>query len=505
MKSYIIKTNSTNNYYSKKHVFQSIEDKSTFEASSFYRPNMNRYDLCISSSAGCSLGCKICQCTYSKFPYERKLSSIEMIDQIEFLLSDGRNFFDNKTMILITFMGNGEPFLNINEVLKTISFINNKYGKLIYRFGLSTIGVNINAVKEIIDLSLNENITIWLQYSMISMDNNIRHKILPHSPLFTESLPYLDLYALKTGNPTRYNYPIIKDINDSKEHLDQIIQFINEKPKLRMVKISTYNEISEKKFIGVSDEILEEMANYLRDNGVKVDIFYAERSEELKGGCGQMRDTIDIMECKSILDNKISVFTHNQNKLELINSIAKDNNIDILKIKNLTSSIVGNVENIGKTYLDHALLKAKKGFELTNTPCIATDYGMEILELDRKPGIETERWMNSTSDASLINETIKSISNIPSSKRITEFVGVGVIMLDNNSYLYSRESDIGLLLDSPKGNIINGHPLSSLLYIPDKEKTLSELNNMEFISKDIRIYSKLLKNFNFLRSFLNTL
>lgn len=287
---YIIESSCSDDCFAKKHVFQTIDDDVTFEASSFYRPELNRYDLCISSMAGCLLGCLICQCTYSGAGYERNLSADEMKDQIKFLLEDGEKFINESTMVLVVFMGNGDPFHNLTEVTKAVNLAHKKYSKIITRFGVSTIGINIESVKQLADLSLRESIEIRLQFSTVSMDDAVREKILPNSKPLSEATPYLDWYASTTGTQIRYNFPMIEGINDSTQHLDKLARFIGEEPQLRVVKLSTYNEISENAYRPCSDEVITKSAKYLQDNGVQVDMFFSNQDKNLRASCGQMRE-----------------------------------------------------------------------------------------------------------------------------------------------------------------------------------------------------------------------
>lgn len=496
---YIITSRHAADNYAKKHVFRTIDSNAIFETSSFYLSDVNRYDLCVSSGAGCLLGCKICHSTYSHTDYERNLSYNEITDQIEFSIDNGRNFIDEDTMVVVGFMGNGDPFLNIEAVTKAISLSYRKYPRIITRFDVSTIGINLDSVQQLSDLSLNENIIIWLQYSVISMNEAVRQKILPSSASLNKAKPYLDWYASKTGYPIRYNFPMIKGVNDTIEHLDQIVRFIAAKPRLRMVKISTYNQIPSNQYSPCSDEILIKSADYLRNNGIKVDVFFANQDKELRGSCGQLRE-LSVMEKRPITTGsefvqKLALFTRNPNKIAVAKAVASRYNIDISTITGLSTSFSDLVEQDGITYLDRALFKAKEGYKITSRPCVATDYGMEILSLNRKPDVTTEHWMNSMSDEELIKATATSIGKLPCSKRACEFVGVGVMMIDDLHYLYARDFDSGVLLTSPKGAIPHGHPLSSLLYIPEKRKTLAQMTLDEFPSKDVRILSKLFNDF----------
>jgi len=317
-KSYLITTYRSADSYSKKHVFQAVRDSIVFEASSFFLPKLNRYDLCISSTAGCSLGCKICQCSYSAVrhdQYDRVLTSAEIMDQIDFLLQDGKEFITDDTMVLVGFMGNGDPFNNTVEIVDAIKMSHNQYHNIVYRYGISTIGVNLaKSIDLLTNLSLKEKVIIWLQFSLISTDEDIRKDILPNSPPIIEAVPLLDQYSMQTGNPVRYNFPMIEGINNSTEDLNRIVKFVSGNPQTRMVKLSTYNEISNKIYRPCSDDVIEKSAEYLRKQGVKVDVFYGNRDKEVRGSCGQLRELpliskphLSISATNTILDHEGAV------------------------------------------------------------------------------------------------------------------------------------------------------------------------------------------------------
>ncbi len=292
------------------------EDGGIFETASFWRPKINRYDLCVSSMSGCLMGCKICGCTYNVMGNERALLAHELTKQIDLLMDDGKDFIvvskkpsphyigfsgdgENQynTMVVITFMGNGDPLNNIESVISAVDISHSKYADNITRFGISTIvpkNTNLaNSIKSLLDYCLKEGVEMWMQYSVVSMNEKIRKNLLPNAISLSEAVVYMDKYAHKIGIPTRYNFPMIKGINDSKEHLDEIVKFILEKPLLRMVKLSTYNEIVENKLKACSIEEMKKASEYLKSRGLnRVDLFLANNDKHLSAACGQMRKNI---------------------------------------------------------------------------------------------------------------------------------------------------------------------------------------------------------------------
>lgn len=70
----------------KKYIFKT-KDGRIFEASSFWQSKLNRYDLCVSSAAGCLRGCKFCECTYKRFGNEGNLFAMEIFYQIKVMIT----------------------------------------------------------------------------------------------------------------------------------------------------------------------------------------------------------------------------------------------------------------------------------------------------------------------------------------------------------------------------------------------------------------------------------
>lgn len=313
----IIKTEKSNQNgeYATKYVFKA-KDGRTFEASGFWQPNLNRYDLGISSMSGCLMGCKICECTYKRLGNEGILSSDEIIYQIETIMNDAFKYitvdkkpwlkltdyqFDIKnkfnSMVLVSFMGNGDPLGNINNVVDAVKYSNAKYGETISRFGVSTIcpkNIDIQlSMKKLLDCEYSIGKEIWLQYSALSMDAKKRRELMPSAISLYKAKKYVDEYARKSGRPSRYNFPMIKGVNNSRKHLDKIGEFISENIKLRNVKISMYNKLENNIFKACSREEVINIKKYLELQNIGlVQYHFPSNSNCIAIACGQLRGNI---------------------------------------------------------------------------------------------------------------------------------------------------------------------------------------------------------------------
>jgi 23S rRNA (adenine2503-C2)-methyltransferase len=169
-----------------------------------------RRTLCISTQAGCAMGCVFC--ATGQMGFRRNLSSGEIIEQVLYyariLLAEN----DRPTNIVL--MGMGEPFHNYDASLEAIDRLNDPKGFQFgaRRFTVSTVGL-IPAIRRF----TQENRQVNLAISLHSVDDAVRSEMLP----VNQSYPVADLldacrdYVNHTGRRITFEWALIRDINDS--------------------------------------------------------------------------------------------------------------------------------------------------------------------------------------------------------------------------------------------------------------------------------------------------
>jgi 23S rRNA (adenine2503-C2)-methyltransferase len=292
----------------RKFVFISKDQKISFETSSFFTsarkdqggtlktpsfltPNHDIHDICISTMAGCPMGCRICSTTYSSIPFERVLSAEEMCVQVKLAIQE-RNKVASDTLLRIGFMGNGEPFGNFDNMVTAIQKMVFEDKIPIETIAISTIGVNIYQVQELEKIMKKVGIDIKLQLSLYSIDHKIRQDLLPLAPELDSIFPQLDWYASVSGIPVRYNVPLISGVNNTAQQLAILKDFLLEKPEFRRLKLSAYNAFPGGSFHACSDDELFRTFEWFESYGVKVDLFLGDRDPVVLASCGQMRSFV---------------------------------------------------------------------------------------------------------------------------------------------------------------------------------------------------------------------
>ena len=248
-------------------------------------PSNKRITACVSSQVGCSLDCSFCATSLLK--RMRNLNPDEIFDQVV-SINKQSNFYYDRPLTNIVFMGMGEPLMNYKNILLAIKKITEPEGLGISpkRIILSTSGIP-KMIKKLAD----DKVKFGLAISLHSARQKIREKIMP----FTSNFPLEDLidslhyWYEKTNKLVTYEYVIWKGINDQKEDIDSLIKFCYEVPS--KVNIIKYNSIGDSRFIQASQSKVSQYKDALEKANITVTI-RSSRGEDIDAACGQLANKV---------------------------------------------------------------------------------------------------------------------------------------------------------------------------------------------------------------------
>lgn len=237
--------------------------------------------VCVSSQVGCPLDCLFC--ATGKMGFKRNLTSDEIIIQVLFFARYLKKF--NQKISSLVFMGMGEPFLNYENVIKAIKFLNNKnYFNIGARhISISTVGV-IEGIKKLAREPLQINLAISLHAS----NNVLRSKIIPYNKKANIEKILLAVadYIKKTNRRVMIEYIMIKNFNDKPEQAKELAGLLkNTDTSLYFVNLISYNPTQE--FKPSTVESIKLFRKVLEKNGIGVTERYR-FGREIKAACGQL-------------------------------------------------------------------------------------------------------------------------------------------------------------------------------------------------------------------------
>jgi 23S rRNA (adenine2503-C2)-methyltransferase len=243
---------------------------------------ITRLTVCASSQVGCAMACTFC--ATGKEGFKRNLKASEIIAQVATIQKDFNTRISN-----IVIMGQGEPFLNYEEVLEALKLINDSqnFGVGARHITLSTCGLieGINKFSE-------EDEQFTLAISLHSAIQNKRDLIMPrvkNQPL-NILRKALENYIEKTNRRVSFEYLLIKGFNDTEEDLVALINYCS--GLLCHVNILPLNKIKGSKFQPSPQATLHHWTSELEKNHINVSV-RKPRGSDIDGACGQLKNKLN--------------------------------------------------------------------------------------------------------------------------------------------------------------------------------------------------------------------
>ncbi len=239
--------------------------------------------VCISSQAGCRMGCGFCASTLNGL--ERNLSFYEMAGQIYTIAAHTKEKISN-----VVIMGSGEPLDNYKNLKGFIELVSDKNGMNLGRRNItvSTCGI----VPKIYELA-DEGYAITLAISLHSPTDELRRQIMPIARKYSikELMDAAAYYYGKTGRRITFEYTLIKDFNDSDKCAMELMKLINglkQKNVMCHVNLIPVNAVKERKFEHSKPPFIQNFKNILERYQINVTI-RREMGSDINAACGQLR------------------------------------------------------------------------------------------------------------------------------------------------------------------------------------------------------------------------
>src|SRR5574344_35422 len=241
----------------------------------------NRANLtaCVSSQVGCAVNCEFC--ATGKQGFVRNLSESEIVEQVLTIQRDTGLKVTN-----VVFMGQGEPLLNLENVLGALDIFNQSFQIGARRITISTSGI-IPQIDKLADLELQSTLAI----SLHAPNHGIREKLMPIEKKYPmhELIKSLKNYVDKTGRRITVEYLLINGVNDSLEDAKETAQYLqNLKSNVNLIP---YNSTEKNDFKKSTNDAIMKFKYVLEHSGKKVTV-RLERGADIDAACGQLSGKI---------------------------------------------------------------------------------------------------------------------------------------------------------------------------------------------------------------------
>lgn len=237
--------------------------------------------ICVSSQAGCRMGCAFCASTLAG--KVRDLTPSEILGQVALAARDSGERVDG-----IVMMGIGEPLDNYDNVIRFLRLVGDHEGLGIgmRHISLSTCGV-VPGIKKLAD----EGIPVTLSVSLHAYDDEKRKEIMPIARKYSiaELLSACKYYFDKTGRRVSFEYTLISGKNDSMEDAAGLARILKRGMGVPChVNLIMLNEVDETGLRTVDRKSATRFADELKKLGQNATV-RRRLGSDIDASCGQLR------------------------------------------------------------------------------------------------------------------------------------------------------------------------------------------------------------------------
>ena len=234
--------------------------------------------VCISSQAGCRMGCAFCASTIGGL--QRNLSASEMLGQVYQIQKITGERVSN-----VVVMGTGEPLDNYDNFVKFIRLLTDEHGLNISQRSVtvSTCGI-VPGIRKLAE----EDLQITLAISLHASTQEKREKLMPIAKKYSidEVLSACRYYFQKTGRRLTFEYSLVGGVNDHPEDARRLAELA--RPVHSHVNLIPVNPVTERSFVQPDKKVIGNFKKELEKYGINVTI-RREMGRDIDGACGQLR------------------------------------------------------------------------------------------------------------------------------------------------------------------------------------------------------------------------
>jgi len=244
----------------------------------------DRSTLCISSQAGCPIGCPFC--ATGKFPFGRNLKAHEIVEQgtdaVRLLAGEGRRLSH------VVFMGMGEPMANYQAVLDSVRRITDPelLGISPRRIVVSTSGL----IPRIEQLGA-EKLPVTLAISLHAARDELRDVLVP----INRKYPLEDLikasqgYAETSGRRVSYEWVLLAGVNDTERDAKELGRLLRR--KLAHVNLIPFNPVEDTPYRAPDRTSIRRFKEMVEGQGLNVTVRDT-RGRDADAACGQLHERV---------------------------------------------------------------------------------------------------------------------------------------------------------------------------------------------------------------------
>lgn len=260
----------------KKYLFRLSGDevKGDVFIESVYIPDNDRATLCVSTQAGCKMGCKFCMT--GTLGFHGQLPASEILNQIF-------SIPDSDQLTNIVYMGEGEPMDNIDHVLRSLQVMTAPWGCAWSpkRITVSTVGVVPGLERFLKESECHLAVSLHNPFGVERQD------IMPIEKRYhlTDVVAMLKQYDWQHQRRVSFEYICWHGQNDTLRHANELIRLLKGLPcRINLIR---FHAGVDQAFASSDEKQMEWLRDYLSDHGITTTIRRS-RGEDILAACGML-------------------------------------------------------------------------------------------------------------------------------------------------------------------------------------------------------------------------
>ena len=259
---------------------------------SAFIPEEKRNTLCVSSQVGCKMRCLFCMT--GKQGLQGQLTANQILNQV-------RSIEEHDKLTNLVYMGMGEPFDNLDEVMQSLEVLTAEwgYGWSPKRITVSTIGI-VPAMNHFL-----ENSKCHLAVSLHSPFEAERRSIMPISQKYSikQIMEEIKRHDLGRQRRVSFEYIVFKDMNDTPRHVKELARLLNGiRCRINLIR---FHEIPNTPLQSTDERQLLDFQAALKAKGLTTTI-RASRGQDIDAACGLL-STREMVKIEDVNDLKIKL------------------------------------------------------------------------------------------------------------------------------------------------------------------------------------------------------
>lgn len=241
-------------------------------------PEEDHFTLCLSSQAGCAMGCRFCLTARQGF--KRNLTASEIVNQI---LGVKARLAGDRPLKNLVFMGMGEPLANFAALIRAITIIQAPWG---LNFSARRVTVSTVGLAPLIS-RLGREVRVNLTVSLNAADDAARAAIMPVNQTYSLDavLEACRAFPLPRHRRITFAYVLLAGINDAPDQARRLARLLRDfRAKINLIPFNPHPDLP---FIAPPPERVLEFQEILREAHYPVFIRES-RGRDIAAACGQL-------------------------------------------------------------------------------------------------------------------------------------------------------------------------------------------------------------------------